>query len=139
MSDVFDSLTWKDAVRSWWVAAEIETGHHVDLYVSASTDLASLSNAVRLADSAWTRLKNTESLVRASVAQQLTAAHNDYCDPADEVTEEQFAARIRLLSVEFQTDGGLDLCYHDSMLFGGHWLIVPVSADGTVGEAFEAG
>ena len=32
-----------------------------------------------------------------------------------------------------------ELVYADGMLFGGHWIIVPVGADGTVGEASEAG
>ncbi len=77
--------------------------------------------------------------MRAAVAAQLTAAHNEYCDPADEVTEEQFAARLRLLSAKFEDTGEWERVYADGMLLGGHWIIVPIGADGAVGEAYEAG
>ena len=66
-------------------------------------------------------------------------AHNEYCNPEDEVTPEQFANRLRLLSALFESAGTVELCYHDGMLFGGHWIIVPIRADGSVGEASTAG
>ncbi len=69
----------------------------------------------------------------------MVEAHNDNCDPEDEVTPKQFADRLRLLSVLFEPAGAIELSYHDGLLFGGHWIVVPVGEDGTVGEASEAG
>ena len=53
------------------------------------------------------------------------------------VTEQQFAERLELLSILFETSGSIELVYFDGMLFGGHHIIVPVGTDGTVGEAWE--
>jgi hypothetical protein len=43
-----------------------------------------------------------------------------YCDAEDEVSPEQFAGRLRLLSALCETAGTVELCYDDGMLFGGH-------------------
>ena len=139
MDDAFSSLAWNADLEWWSGAAEVAPGHRIDLHVQAANDPVALRVAVGRASPAWERLKAAEPGVRAEVAGQMTEAHNGYCDPEDEVTEEQFAERLCLLSVVFEAAGGLELCYHDGMLFGGHWLIVPVGEDGSVGEASEAG
>ena len=139
MGDAFGSLAWNADLDWWSGVAEIATGHRIDVHVQAANDPAALQAAVELAGPALGRLKTAEPGVRAAVAGQMTEAHNGYCDPEDEVTEEQFAGRVRLLSAVFEAAGGLELCYHDGMLFGGHRLIVPVGVDGSVGEASEAG
>ncbi len=77
--------------------------------------------------------------MRMAVAGQLTEAHNAFCDPADAVTPEQFAARLRLLSARFQPSGMVELVYSDGMLFGGHWIVAPIAPDKSVGEVIEAG
>jgi hypothetical protein len=46
---------------------------------------------------------------------------------------------LRLLSALFQVSGEMELVYADGMLFGGHWIVVPIAPDGSVGEALEAG
>jgi hypothetical protein len=66
-------------------------------------------------------------------------AHNEYCEREDEVTPEQFASRVRLRSVLFESNGSVELCYDDGRLFGGHSIMVPIDRDGRVGEASEAG
>ncbi|HEY8176276.1 MAG TPA: DUF2262 domain-containing protein, partial [Gemmatimonadaceae bacterium] len=114
-------------------------GHPIDVHVDAANDLAEMSAAAAQAEAAWQRLRVAEPSVRAAVAQQMTNAHNEYCDPEDEVTPEQFAERLRLLSARFEGSGTMELVYADGMLFGGHSIIVPVDADGRVGEASEAG
>jgi hypothetical protein len=124
----------------WWSgAAEFAPDHHIDLHVEAANDSAAVRTAVARAEQARQRLRAAESLVRGAVAGQLTGAHNAFCDPADEVTPEQFAARLRLLSARFQASGAIELVYSDGMLLGGHWIVVPVGADGSVGKAAEAG
>ena len=124
----------------WWTGvAELAPGHSIDIHVEADNDAALLASAVARAEPAWERLRGTEPSVRAAVAEQMTGTHNDLCDPADEVTPEQFAERLQLLSAKFEASGETELVYFDGMLFGGHHLIVPVAPDGTVGEASEAG
>src|SRR5262249_46360330 len=98
-----------------------------------------LRAAVARSEPGWERLRAAEPSVRAAVAAQMTEAHNRYCDPEDEITPEQFAERLRLLSALFEASGSVKLVYADGMLFGGHWIVVPISADGRVGPASEAG
>jgi hypothetical protein len=139
MGDPFGSLEW-DADLGWWSGtAEIAPRHRIDLHVQAPDDPEELRAAVARAAPAWERLRAGEPEVRGAVAGQMVDAHNDYCDPEDEVTAEQFAARLRLESALFEAAGTVELCYDDGMLFGGHRIIVPIGADGGVGEASEAG
>jgi hypothetical protein len=139
MADVFGSLKW-NADLGWWSGfAEVAPGHRLDLHVQAANEPAELRAAVERSVPVWERLRLTESAVRAAVADQTTEAHNRYCNPEDEATPEQFAGQLRLLSALFEPGGALELCYHGGILLGGHWIIVPVAADGTVGEASEAG
>jgi hypothetical protein len=137
--EAFGSLAWDERLDWWKGNAEFAPGHRIDLHIDAPNDSAALQAAVMRAGPQWERLLATEPAVRAAVAGQLTAAHNEFCDPEEEVTEEQFAGRLRLLSAKFEAAGGMELVYADGMLLGGHWIIVPVGADSSVGEAFEAG
>jgi hypothetical protein len=137
--DAFVSLNWNADLGWWSGAAELRRGHRIDLHLEAANDPVQLRVAVARAGPAWARLLAAEPSVRAEVAGQLTDAHNDYCDPEDEVTPEQFVDRLRLLSAKFEASGETELVYADGMLFGGHWIIVPMRADGSVGEASEAG
>jgi hypothetical protein len=139
MGDAFGLLSW-NADLGWWSGrAEITPGHAIDVHLQAANDPALLQSAVRLAAPVWTRLRASEPSVRAAIAGQMVEAHNGYCDPEDEVTPEQFAGRLRLLSALFEPDGAVELCYDDGLLFGGHWIIVPIDPEGRVGEATEAG
>jgi hypothetical protein len=133
------SLEWNADLGWWSGSGDLAPGHQVDLHVQAPNENAELRSAVERAGPAWERFRASEPLVRAAVADQMVEAHNDYCEPEDEVTSEQFAAQFRLLSVLFEPTGGIELCYHDGLLFGGHRIIVPLSEDGQVGQACEAG
>lgn len=139
VGEAFETLAWNGELGLWSGAAEVAPGRRVDLHVEAAYDPAALRAAVARAAPAWERLRTAEPAVRAAVAGQMTDAHNNYCDPEDEVTEGQFASRLRLLSARFEACGTVELVFADGMLFGGHWIIVPVAADGSVGEASEAG
>jgi hypothetical protein len=137
MGDGFGSLAWNADLGWWSGAGEVAPGHRIDVHVEAPNDLAEMRAAIARAGPAWERLRTAQPSVRASVAAQLTDAHNRYCDP--KVTPEQFAARLRLLSALFQASRSLELVYTDGLLFGSHWIVVPIAPDGSVGEALEAG
>jgi len=139
MDDAFGSLAWNSRLDWWSGTAEVAPGHRIDLHVEAANDPAAVRAAIARAEPAWGRLRAVEPSIRASVASQLTDAHNGFCDPEDEVTPDEFASRLRLLSARFKASGATELVFADGMLFGGHWIVVPVAADGSVGEAVEAG
>jgi hypothetical protein len=139
MGDDFGALAWNPQLDWWSGATEFAPGHRIDLHLEAANDPAAMRAAVARAEPTWVRLRATEPSVRVAVADQLTEAHNEFCDPADELTPEQFAARLRLLSAKFEASGAVELVYSDGMLLGGHWIVVPVGPDGKVGEAVEAG
>jgi len=139
MGEAFSALAWDDRLEWWKGTAEFAPGRQIDLHVEASNDPAALRVAVTRAGPEWERLRASEQEVRAAVAGQLTAAHNEFCSPEDEVTETQFAERMRLLSVKFEAAGGVELVFADRALLGGHWIVVPVGADGVVGEAITGG
>jgi hypothetical protein len=139
MGDEFGTLAW-DAHLEWWKGtAEFTPGRWVDLHVEAANALPALRVAVARARPALDRLRASELALRAAVASQLAGAHNKFCAPEDEVTEAEFAERMRLLSVKFEAAGAAELVFADRSLLGGHWIVVPISADGVVGEATTAG
>jgi hypothetical protein len=139
VGEAFGALAWDDHLEWWKGTAEFGPGRRIDLHVEAANDPTALRVAVARAVPDWDRLRASEPSVRAAVAGQLTAAHNELCAPEDEVTEAEFAERMRLLSVKFEAAGGAELVFADRSLLGGHWIVVPVGADGSVGEAHEAG
>ncbi|HEX4608995.1 MAG TPA: DUF2262 domain-containing protein [Urbifossiella sp.] len=139
MGEAFAALAWDDRLEWWRGAAEFAPGRRIDLHVEASNDPSALEAAVVRAGPMWDRLRGSELAVRAAVASQLTAAHNEFCASEDEVTEEQFAERMRLLSVKFEAAGDVEMVFADRTLLGGHWIVVPVGANGSVGEAITAG
>jgi hypothetical protein len=139
MGDDFGSLAWNADLGWWSGSTDVSQGHRIDLHIEAANDQAAMREAAERARPMWGRLRVAEPSIRATVASQMTIAHNDYCDPDDEVTPEQFADRLRLLSAKFEESGAVELVYSDGLLFGGHWIIVPVGKDGTLGEASEAG
>lgn len=118
MGDTFGSLAWNADLNWWSGAVEVAPGHRIDLHVQATDEPAELRDAVARATSACGRLRATEPAVRAEVAAQMVGAHNDLCDPEDEVTEEQFAERLRLRSALFESAGTVELTYTDGGLFG---------------------
>ena len=137
MGDGFGSLAWNADLDWWSGAAEIAPGQRIDIHVQAANNPAELHADIVRAGRSWDWLRSHEPAVRTAVAGQMTEAHNGYCDPEDDVTEHQFAERLRLNSALFESDGTVELTYADGGLFGGHWIIVPIAADGTVGEASE--
>ncbi|MDY3559295.1 DUF2262 domain-containing protein, partial [Gemmata sp. JC673] len=139
VGEAFEALAWDDHLEWWKGAAEFGPGRRIDLHVEAGNDPAAFRVAVVRARPMWDRLRASEQTVREVVAGQLTAAHNEFCDPEDEVTEAQFAERMRLLSVRFKVTGVVELVFADRSLLGGHWIVVPVEADGAVGEVITAG
>lgn len=139
MGEAFGALAWDDHLGWWKGAAEFAPGRRIGVHVEANNDPAALQAAVARAGPLWDRLRALELSVRAAVVSQLTAAHNEFCAPEDEVTEAQFAERMRPLSVKFEVAGGVEVVFADRTLLGGHWIVVPVGPDGTVGEAITAG
>jgi hypothetical protein len=139
VNDAFGPLSWNDRVGRWSGRTEVTPGHAIDVHVQAANDNPLPRAAIEHAGPAWVRLQATEPSVRATIAEQMADAHNEYCEPKDEVTPEQLASRIHLRSVLFESNGSVELCYDDGRLFGGHWIIVPIDREGRVGEPSEAG
>lgn len=124
----------------WWSGrGEVAPGQEIDVHLEAADEPAELQAAVERAKMAWDCPTARQSLVRAAVADQLVRAHNDFCNPEDEVTADQFADRLRLLSARFMASGVIELVYVGEQLLGEHWIVVRIGKDGSVGEAFEAG
>lgn len=139
MRPPFQSLQWNPNLDWWSGRADLTPDHAIDIHLEATNDPIALEAVVAKAMPAWARLRSTEPSIRDVVANQWTAAHNDNCDPDDEVTAEQFARGLRLLSAKFEPSGAIELVYDDGMLLGGHWIVMSVAPDGTLGMASEAG
>src|SRR5690606_16561809 len=99
MGEVFGPLAWNPDLAWWSGSAEVAPGHRVDLFIQAGNEPDALRAAVERAVPGWDRLRAVEPAVRVAVSEQMTDAHNALCDPEDEVTVEQFAGRLQLLSV----------------------------------------
>jgi hypothetical protein len=139
LAGLFDHLKWNPNLGWWSGSTEFSPGRRIDIHVEADNSPSMLRDRVKQADQAWVMLRTTESSIRQAIAEQLVESHNQFCDPEDEVSSDQFADRVRLLSVRFMSSGALELVYMEEGLLGGHWIIVPIGPDGEIGEVSEAG
>jgi hypothetical protein len=76
-----------------------------------------------------------EPLVRHNIAVSLRQVYQDTWLDENTLTPEQLAQKIHLHSVDILTDGSAELYYTaDEDLFAGHWVQVPIDAQGQIGE-----
>jgi hypothetical protein len=76
-----------------------------------------------------------EPLVRHKIAVSLRNVYNDTWLDENTLTPEELAQKIDLNAVEVLGDGSGELYYTADMdLFAGHWVHVPIDANGELGE-----
>lgn len=75
--------------------------------------------------------------LREYAARELTGLANDWQDGEDapEITETEFAARIKGPRFHISDQGTFEAEYSDDDLFFGHWIVVRGTADGEITDA----
>ena len=80
--------------------------------------------------------KEKDADFRRASAKSLIKLYNEDWTEGEQITEEEFARRIRLDSISFdEEDDKISVYYDDADLFAGHAIKVDVSFDGTVLKA----
>ena len=76
-----------------------------------------------------------EPLVRHKIAVSMGKIYNDTWLDENTLTPEELAQKINLTNVTIFDEGGGELYYEaDEDLFAGHWVQVPIHANGEIGE-----
>ena len=76
-----------------------------------------------------------EPLIRHKIAVSMIKLYHETWLYENTITPEELAERITLDSVSILDEGGGDLFYEsDDDLFAGHWIQVPIDANGEIGE-----
>lgn len=88
-------------------------------------------------------MQGWDERIRKYAAAELTELANDWNEEENEdendgasekITEEDFAKRIDICSLDFHADGSFEITFNDDDMFFGHWVVVYVDEHG----AFES-
>jgi hypothetical protein len=124
----FGALTFNRRGKRWETEAEW-LGHEVRLTVSG--DGEDLEEALRNAQKLWEAQDSWSTRVKEYAVTELFELKNDDWleEDEEEVTPEQFKARMRLESITMDADGEFEFWYADGDLFWGHSILVSGSLD----------
>ncbi len=76
-------------------------------------------------------VSGNKPLIEQAISNSLLSFKNsDWLQPNESpMTKEEFLNRINLVSADFFDDASLELCFNDGDIFGGHYIILPITAD----------
>lgn len=85
-------------------------------------------------------IQNWDTKIRQYAAKELTELANDWNEEEDtastgKITEEDFAKRIEMDSITFNSDGSFEITFNDDDMFFGHWVVVYVDENGELESA----
>lgn len=127
----FGTVTFDRALNGWEKQVEWN-GTTVHLYLSPGED-GDLQALLRLAEALWEDAAGWERRLREFAVEELIELKNDTWldENEEEVTPEQFYARMTLESIALEPGGGFEFTYADGDLFWGH--VIQVSGTLTEG------
>lgn len=130
--------------RYEWFEGELDwQGNMLEIHLDVDEDNDSTANG------AFEELKKVVSdiskwnkKIREFAAKELTELANEWMEEDDddedengEITEEEFAERIDICSIDFHNDGSFEITFKDDDMFWGHWVVVYVDEEGNCEDA----
>ena len=124
-----------------WIQGKCDwLGTDIDVTVSVEEDLSDAEEGIKNLEEFYKNRNEWDPKLRAYAAEELIDSANDWInsDNFEEeeivLTEEQFAERIGIESVEVNADGSFTVMYNDDDIFAGHVVVV----DGDIEEGPES-
>ncbi len=124
---------------SWFEGNIVWLGHSTDVALEIDKDNDSTAKI------AFNRFKNFASdiigwdeKIRCYAAEELTELANDWNEDEgtnETLSEEEFANRIGISSINIHSDGSSEFTFNDDDMFFGHWVVVYIDEQGRLKRA----
>lgn len=129
ISDVLGNLNL-DKELGWLEGKSDWLGADAEIHVNVEEDLSDAEDGIKNLEEFYKNRKEWDSKLRAYAAKELIDSANDWInsDNFEEeeivLTEEEFADRIGIESVDVNADGNFTVMYDDDDIFAGHVVVV---------------
>lgn len=129
--EFFGNVTWDEDSR-WSGIMTLADGKTAPFEIDGYEPVESIPEAAR---NTLKFLIANEPLIRHKIAVSMRKLYDDTWLYEDTITPEELALKIDLDSVTIFDEGGGELYYTaDVDLFAGHWIQVPIDANGEIGN-----
>lgn len=129
--EFFGDVTW-DEDAQWSGIMTLANGK------TAAFDIDGYEPVESIPEAAGNTLKlliANEPLIRHKIAVSMRKIYNETWLDQNTLTPEELAQKINLTNATIFDEGGGELYYEaDEDLFAGHWVQVPIDANGEIGE-----
>ncbi|MDE6501413.1 MAG: DUF2262 domain-containing protein [Ruminococcus sp.] len=140
-SAVLGKLILDKSLNQYETESEIEwCGETVKISISVDEDEDNVNEILPVAEEFYNNRNEWNTKLREFSASQLTELANDWLDeeyyedddeesdeetkPVHEITEKEFAERITICDISFDSDGDFTVYYDDDDMFWGHSVVV---------------
>ena len=122
---------------AWQADWEFAPGHSVDVIIHHDGELDAVPERVK---QFLLTLGEKDESIRREFARKLIQLCNEDWNPDEQLTEDEFAGRIKLQGVVVHSgDEDAELFYDDDDIFAGHSVSAFMNADGRISEPNLAG
>jgi hypothetical protein len=124
-------VTWDKGSR-WSGTMILASGKTAAFEIDGAEPIEAITEAAR---NTLTFLIANEPLIRHKIAVSMRELYNEGWLYENALTPEELAQKINLHNVTIFDEGGGELFYEaDADLLAGHWVQVPIDANGEIGE-----
>ena len=135
--DLLGELERNPESGAWQAAWELAPGHSVEVVVYHEGELDAVPARVK---QFLLTLREKDEDIRREFARKLIELCNEDWNPDEQLTEEEFAGRIKLQGVVVNSgDEDAELFYDDDDIFAGHSVSAFMNFDGRISEPNLAG
>lgn len=133
-----------DREYSWYEGSIYCNGSKVTVFLETDDDDDTVNVSLQNFMNIVKDINGNDSKYREFAAKKLTDTANEWLEESDEddleeITEEDFAKRMKLSEILFCGDGCISLSYNDDDMFWGHIIEIFVDEEGNITRANIAG
>lgn len=135
--ELLGELEFNPETGAWQAEWEFAPGHPVELLIHHEQAMDAVPGEVKRL---LLTLKDKDPSVREEVARKLIRLCNEDWNPDEQLTEDEFAGRVKLQGVNVSAETArAELFYDDDDIFAGHSISVFMGSDGRLSEPNLAG
>jgi hypothetical protein len=126
--EVLGHLDWDDTIDRW--SGNISIASDVIVELSICSDGFSTQSVLENARRTFLKLRANCQEASNHIADRLLGAYNESWNDGSPVSRDQFLSRISPAAIGLYHDGSAEFLYEDGGQFGGHLILIYVSAEG---------
>ena len=123
-SEIFGELELDKELN--WLSGECDwLGMDAEVHINVDESLEDVSDGIKNLEQFYKAREKWDFELRSYAAKELTEDANNWLEEGDEgVSEDDFAQRISIVSIDVNPDGTFSVTYDDDDIFAGHLVVV---------------